>query len=110
MIIPAALFTIRGYTLTENELLIQRLLWKTRIPLQGLVSAQVAPDALRAYTCNDGNFELFSFTGYYYSKPFGHFCAFATDFKTPVVLRFEKRKIVISPSEPETFVQRLSHR
>jgi len=33
MIIPAALFTIRGYTLTENELLIQRLLWKTRIPL-----------------------------------------------------------------------------
>jgi len=105
VIIPAALFIIRGYTLTENELLIQRLLWKTRIPLQGLVSAQVAPDALRACIRTCGNGGLFSFTGYYYSKPLGHFRAFVTDLKTPVVLRFEKRTIVVSPSEPEAFVK-----
>jgi len=28
-----------------------------------------------------------------------------TDLKNPVVLRFEKRVIVISPSEPEDFVK-----
>ena len=110
-ILAAALFTVRSYTITEGELLIQRLLWKTRIPLQGLVSAQVDPDALKKNvirTCGNGG--LFSITGFYYSKPLGHFRAFATNMKNTVVLRFEKRTIVITPSDPEAFVRDLSCR
>jgi len=110
-IIPAALFTVRGYIIMENELLVQRLFWNTRIPLQGLVSAQVDLNVLKGKVIRTfGNGGLFSFSGSYYSKSHGHFRAFVTDLKNPVVLRFEKRVIVISPSEPEDFVQRLSHR
>jgi len=42
------LFTIRGYTVTPDTLLIHRLLWRTRLPLAGLHSAQVEPEAMRA--------------------------------------------------------------
>ena len=100
-----ALFTIRGYTVTQDALLIQRLFWKKRIPLQGLKSAQITPDAFRKCIRTCGNGGLFSFSGFYYSKSIGHFRAFATDLANPIVLRFEKRTLVISPSEPEAFVQ-----
>ena len=103
--IGAALFTIRGYTVTQDELLIQRLSWKTRISLKNLKSAQINPDAFRKCIRTCGNGGLFSFSGFYYSKSVGHFRALVTDLANPVVLRFEKRTLVISPSEPETFVQ-----
>ncbi|MCL1921533.1 MAG: PH domain-containing protein [Kiritimatiellaeota bacterium] len=109
-IVPCALFTVRGYTLTANELLIQRLLWETRIPLQGLRSAEVVPEVMTKgvviRTCGNGG--LFSFTGLYWSKPLGHFRAFVTDLSNPVVLRFDRRTVVISPSAPEAFVRDIS--
>ncbi len=42
-----ALFTIRGYTVTSDAILVHRLFWTTRLPLAGLKSAQVEPDAMR---------------------------------------------------------------
>ena len=102
-----ALFTIRHYIVTENELLIQRLLWQTRIPLQGLQSAQIDTEAFRNCIRTFGNGGLFSFTGWYRSKSVGSFRTFATDLRTPVVLRFENRTIVVTPSEPETFIRQV---
>jgi hypothetical protein len=101
----AVLFTVRGYIVTGDVLLVRRLFWKTRVSLQGLVSAQADPDALRKSVRIFGNGGLFSFSGFYYSKPLGHFRMFATDTTNPVVLRFEKRTVVVSPSEPEAFVR-----
>ena len=105
--IGAALFTIRGYTVTRDELHIQRLFWKTRIPLKNLKSAQINPEAFRKCIRTCGNGGLFSFSGFYYSKSVGHFRALVTDLANPVVLRFEKRTLVISPSEPEAFLQNI---
>src|ERR1035438_7278667 len=42
-----ALFTIRGYAITSEAILVDRLLWSTSLPRRGLVSAQVEPDAMR---------------------------------------------------------------
>ena len=103
-VLAAALFTVRSYTITETELLIQRLFWKTRIPLHGLKSAQIDTDAFKKCIRTCGNCGLFSVTGFYYSKSVGAFRAFATGMKNPVVLRFEKRTVVITPSDPEAFV------
>ena len=41
IILVAALFTIRGYTVTPDAVLVHRLFWTTRLPLGGLESAQV---------------------------------------------------------------------
>ena len=39
----SALFTIRGYAITSDAILVQRLFWTTRLPLAGLQSAQFDP-------------------------------------------------------------------
>jgi hypothetical protein len=51
---------------------------------------------------------LFSFSGWYYQKPLGSFRALATSQNDAVILKFNDRhSIVITPEEPELFVQHL---
>ncbi len=60
-----ALFTIRGYTVTDDALLVRRLFWTTRLPLAGLRSAQFEPDVMRRSIRTLGNGGVFSFTGFF---------------------------------------------
>lgn len=101
------LFTIRGYTVTSNTLLVHRLFWTTRLPLAGLRSAQFAPRAMRWSLRTFGNGGLFSFTGHFWNKPLGAYRAFVTDPHRTVVLRFPTRTVVVSPAAPEEFVRAL---
>lgn len=103
-LISCALFTIRGYTVTPDAILIQRLFWATRLPLAGLQSAVFEPRAMR-WSIRCGNGGAFSITGFYWSKRLGLYRAFVTDLRRTVVLRFARRTIVVSPSSPEEFVQ-----
>ena len=101
------LFIIRGYTVTPDELLVHRLLWTTRLPLADLHSAQVEPRAMRWSVRTFGNGGLFSFSGWYYNRLLGRYRAFVTDPNRTVVLRLGGRNVVVSPSEPEVFVDDL---
>ena len=40
LLIGCALFTVRGYTITPDAILVHRLLWSTRLPREGLKSAE----------------------------------------------------------------------
>ena len=98
-----ALFTIRGYTITRNALLVHRLLWNTRLPLDGLKSARFELGAMRwGIRCGNGGF--FSFTGLFYNRKLGFHRAFVTDHIRTVVLRYPHRIVVVSPADPEAFV------
>jgi hypothetical protein len=101
------LFTVRAYRLSNGTLEIRRLLWWTRLPLAGLRSVEVRPDALTGAirTCGNGGF--FSFTGWYWSKSLGPFRAYVTDLRNTVVLRFERRTLLLSPADPEAFARAL---
>ncbi len=101
------LFTIRGYTVTPDALLVHRLFWTTRLPLSGLHSAQVEPEAMRRSIRTFGNGGLFSFTGWFRNAALGGYRAFVTDPHRTVVLHFPARTVVVSPSAPEDFVQDL---
>ena len=105
MALGAALFTIRGYTVAPDAILVHRLLWKTRVPRVGLVSATVEPHAMKGSLRTCGNGGMFSFTGWYWSKKLGHFQPYVTDLNRTVVLRWEKRTVVVSPDDPEAFVR-----
>jgi Bacterial PH domain len=100
-----ALFTIRGYAVTADALLVRRLWWATRLPLAGLCSAAFEPDAMRRSLRLCGNGGLFSFSGLFRNKTLGNYRAFVTDPRRVVVLRFATRTVVVSPSEPEEFVR-----
>lgn len=103
-----ALFTIRGYTVAPDAVLIHRLLWTTHLPLAGLQSAHFDPEAMRGSLRLFGNGGLFSFTGLFRNKTLGVYRAFATDLNSTVVLRFPSRTVVVSPSAPEDFVNTIS--
>jgi hypothetical protein len=112
LLIPGcALFSIRGYSLTAESILVHRLLWTTVLPRAGLESARFEPPAMRSSIRTFGNGGFFSFTGLYWNKLLGSYRAFVTDPKRAVVLRYASRRaVVISPVAPELFVQDLAKR
>ncbi len=108
LLLVTVLFTIRGYAITPDAILVHRLLWDTKLPRVGLESAQVEPDAMRGSLRTFGNGGGFSFSGFYYSKRLGSYRAFVTDLHRTVVLRYANRRVVLSPDAPEDFVRDLA--
>jgi hypothetical protein len=108
LIAGCALFTVRGYSIGEGELLIRRLLWNTRIPLVDLQSAEFRPRAMQGSIRTFGNGGLFSFSGHYRNRELGAYRAFVSDFHRTTILRFPTRTIVVSPEAPEEFVRELA--
>jgi hypothetical protein len=107
LLISAALCTVRDYSLTPDAILIHRLCWKTKLPRQGLKSAEYQPGILRHSLRSFGNGGLFSFTGWYHNRTLGTYRAYATDIHRTVVLRLNGKTIVLTPDEPERFVSEL---
>jgi hypothetical protein len=106
LVLPiSALFTIRGYAVTPDAILVHRLFWTTRLPREGLVSATSEPQALKGSLRTCGNGGMYSFTGWYWSKKLGRFQPYVTDLNRTVVLRWEKRTVVLSPDDPEGFAR-----
>ncbi len=103
----ALLFVVRGYEVDPGEIRVSRLLWSTRIALDGLTSASHDPSAMACSLRLFGNGGLFSITGLYQNKTLGRYRAFVTDPKRSVVLRLPKRTVVLSPEDPFTFLHQL---
>ncbi len=104
ILLGAALFMIRGYTVAPGSLFVHRLFWATRLPLVDLKSATYEPDAMRCSLRTFGNGGLFAFSGWYRSRRLGAYRAFVTDFKRTVVLRYPTSTVVVSPAAPEQFI------
>lgn len=104
------LFVVKSYTIIPGEILIQRLLWVTRVNVQGLTSAEVIPQALKSSVRLAGNGGAFSFTGWFWSRSLGCFRAFVNDLDRTVVLTVGKRKVVVSPEDPQAFLEDLNKR
>jgi PH (Pleckstrin Homology) domain-containing protein len=107
----SALFVVRGYEVHGRDLFVRRLLWATRIPLEGLEAAWRDPEAMARSVRVFGNAGLFAVTGVYRNRTLGTYRAFVTDRKLAVVLRTRAQKsIVLSPERPEAFLATLRAR
>ncbi len=106
LIIGTALYTVRGYEIHDGTLYVQRLLWKTPVPLRGLKAVEYRPGNFGWAWRTFGNGGLFSFSGWYFQTGLGSFRALATQLTNAVILQFNDRKpIVVTPETPETFAQ-----
>jgi hypothetical protein len=103
-------FVVRGYVLTERELVIERLGWSNRWPLASLTWVAADPDALKRSLRLCGNGGLFSFCGWFRNKKLGTYRIFGTDPKRSVVLKFGPRTIVVTPDKPAEFVAEVNRR
>jgi hypothetical protein len=110
ILVGATPFAIRGYSLEGNELVVHRIGWSSHVSLLDLNQANFAPEAMKRSIRLFGNGGLFAFAGWFWNRKLGKYRAFATDLKRTVVLRFSDRTVVVSPSEPESFVRVVSER
>lgn len=106
-IIFVALFTVRGYVLTSDQLIIKRPLWENTVDLNDIVSAEFDPKAMSNSFRVFGNGGFFSMTGVFWNKKLGFYRIFGTDEKHSVVLKFPNKTIVVTPDKPQNFVATL---
>ncbi len=105
ILLISLLFTITGYDIEGSDLLVNRLLWSTRISLAGLQRIFADPDVCKCSIRLFGNGGLFGFSGLYRNSRLGNYRLFATDFAFAVVLVLPKRTVVVTPAWPELFVR-----
>ncbi len=110
IVVGAALFMVRGYAVTADEIVVQRPLWSNRFERSRLQSATVDPEALRGSIRLLGNGGMFSFTGVFGSPKLGRYRAYVTDPARTVILRFTDRVVVVSPADPAAFVRDVTRR
>lgn len=104
IVFGGVLFTVRGYSIGDDAILVHRLFWSTRLPLLDLQSAEVAPDITQGGIRLFGNGGLFSFSGLFRNRALGVYRSFVTDPHRTVVLRYSTRPVVLSPDSPDDFV------
>jgi hypothetical protein len=105
IVLVAATFAIRGYSVIDGRLLIHRLGWSTKFDLSRLTSVEVSPGATMGSIRAMGIGGLFGFVGYYRNEILGTYKAYATNELNTVVLDFGGKKIVVTPDKPEEFLQ-----
>ncbi len=97
----------RGLEIDGGELRILRRAWRAAaIPLSEVETVTRLPDrwllgAVRTF----GNGGLFGFYGWYFKK--GPFRLYATRWRGPVEIVAAGRRVVVSPDEPDRFVEGL---
>jgi transcriptional regulator with XRE-family HTH domain len=100
-------FSVNGFSVRNGQLLVHRLGWATKFELAQLSAFNVNPHAMMGSIRLFGNGGFFGFLGMYRNTVIGDFRAYVTDPQNSVVLEFGTRKIVISPDDPQAFVETL---
>lgn len=106
-LLAALHYTIRGYRLTADMLLVRRLGWRSEWSLEGLEAVAADSGAMVGSKRLLANGGLFSFSGRFRNKELGIYRALATDPYRSVILRWPNRTLVITPDDPERFVRTL---
>lgn len=101
----SGLFWVRGYEVSRDGVVVRRLLWSWQLPLAGLRSAEVDPCAMAGSLRLWGVGGCFSWSGLYWNRRLGRFWAAVTDPEKAVVLRWDRRVVVVSPDVPERLTE-----
>ena len=104
----ALLCVVSGYEVGPTELRVRRLLWKTRVPLDGISRAWHDPEAMKRSLRVFGNGGLYSVTGVYQNRLLGRYRAFVTDPRRSVILGLPDRIVVVSPADPGALLEQLA--
>jgi hypothetical protein len=108
LVLAALPFAVMGYVLTEEDIEVRRLGWRTQLPLNGLIEVTGEPQGLRGAVRVLGNGGLFAFNGWFWSRRLGRFHAYATDPERVVLLRYrDGRKVVVTPGDVQHFIVRV---
>ena len=102
------LLAVRGYSIVDRSVLIRRLFWDTAVSLGTVQSAVADPAAMKRSLRIAGNGGLFALTGWFRNRQLGFYRAFVTDRRRCVVIRGTERTVVLSPDDPQAFVEAMT--
>jgi len=93
------LFSVKGYTLMDNILIVHRPLWDTEIALPPDAVFAREPEMKKGLGKTTGNGGVFGYTGRFRNKKLGNFRAFATNWNDAVSItsRSWQLTVVITP-------------
>jgi len=100
----ASLFAVKGYQLNDGVLLIKRTLWVTYVPLQPLESVEFRPGVMGGSKQTLGSAGLFGWLGTFRDPVLGQYRAWVTDRGKTVVLKAAGQTIMVSPLDPQKFI------
>ena len=106
IIFIAAALRAKGYYVDGKQLIIRRGLFDVRIPRRDIISVELLDrsdlkGAIRIF----GVGGMFGYVGTYANLKMGSMTWYATRRDRPVLIRTSKKKIVVTPDEPELFLQ-----
>lgn len=108
VLLLALLFMVRGYIVTESQIEVRRLGWRTILPLAGLVAVTGEPEGMRGSLRLLGNGGLFAICGWFWNRRIGRYRAYATDPERAVLLRYrDGAKVVLTPHDVQHFIVRV---
>ena len=105
ILIVVAAFAVRGYSVIDGKLLIHHLGWANKFDLSKLSKAEVSPGVTMGSARTMGIGGLLGFVGYFRNEILGSYKAYATNEFNTVVLVFGNETIVVTPDDPEAFVE-----
>lgn len=108
IILTCAAFGVYGYSIQNGMLIILRLGWSKDILLSDIKSIAYKPNAMMGSLRIWGIGGVFGYIGHFKNRILNHYTAYATHRRKTVVIETKKKgQIVISPDNPEEFVQSL---
>ena len=102
------LFSVTGYSIRGNSLIVNRPFWKTEIVIPPGVVAVEEPEITARLWRTAGNGGLFGYTGGFRNKKLGSFRAYATNWNQAVSIFCNTNSsaftVVVTPDNPEQFI------
>lgn len=108
MLLVGPLFRVSGYRVSPGLLEVWRPWWSNRVRLSGAVSGERLSGRSLGGMRLFGNGGFWSFTGWYWSSRLGRYRCFLNDPRRAVVVRTGAGCVVVSPDDPEAFLQELA--
>lgn len=105
ILVVAAVFAIRGYSVMDGKLLVHHLGWANKFDLGKLSRAEVSPGATMGSVRTMGIGGLLGFVGYFRNEILGPYKAYATNELNTVILVIGNETIVVTPDDPQSFVE-----
>ncbi len=102
------LYQVTGIKVNEKEVVIIRRIGNFIISRESLISAKFIPNAMNLSIRTFGNGGLFGFYGSFRNSTLGSYRAFVTSRENTVVLKSSDQTYVVSPQDPQAFVNELS--
>lgn len=107
IILGALGFGIFGYHIKDGRLKILRPGWSKDIDLSDIKSVEFIPHAMTGSVRTWGIGGMFGYVGYFRNSTLKSYKAYVTHRRKTVGLTTEEGEIVVSPDDPEAFVESL---